>query len=146
MLAEIASANAAIAIIRTAIKNSRDIVNCGQAISQFVNAKADLEKKARKQQRSIFNRSDLDGFFELEKIKQQEKELVEAMQLFGRPGLYQDWVKYQARCRRERLEAIEARRRRNKKIVEIAVIVLLFVLGLFALAALFMWVIYLKSL
>jgi len=145
MLAEIAAANAAIAVIRTALKNGKDVLDCGTQVRNFVNAKADLEKKASKKRNSVFASGTLDGFLELEKIKKQENELREMMQLYGRAGMYDDWLKYQAQCRRERLAAIEARRKRNKQIFEIVMIVLLICVGLTGLAALFWWALLLKS-
>jgi len=146
MLAEIAAANVAIATIRTALKNGRDIVDCGKQISDFVNAKADLETKANKQKNSIFKSGTLDGFLELERIKKQESQLREMMQLYGRAGMYDDWLRYQANCRKERLAALEAKRKRNKRIVEISIISLLIVAGLAGVALLFWWASYLKDL
>jgi len=145
MLAEIAAANAAIAVIRTALNNGKDILDCGKQVNDFVNAKAELEVKASKQKRSVFKSGTLDGFLELERIKKQENQLREMMQLYGRAGMYDDWVKYQAQCRRERLAAIEARRRRNKQIMEIIIIIVLICVGLAGLALLFWWAMLLKS-
>lgn len=146
MLAEIAAANGAIAIIRTALKNGKDILDCGKQVNDFVNAKADLERKAAKQKGGVFKSGTLDGFLELERIKKQEGQLREMMQLYGRAGMYDDWLKYQAKCRRDRLEAIEARRRRNKQILEIIIISVLIIAGLAAVAFLFWWAMYLKDL
>jgi choline dehydrogenase-like flavoprotein len=47
-------------------------------------------------------------FLELDKLKQARKEIESHMRLYGRPGLYDDWVKFQAQERvRKRQEAEE---------------------------------------
>ena len=82
----------------------------------------------------------------LEKLKQQEEELKQLMIYTGRPGLWHDWIKFQAQARKDRLAAIEARRRKIQHWIEIAIIVALCVVGLVGLAALFAWAVYLKGL
>jgi hypothetical protein len=46
--------------------------------------------------------NDLEEFMALEQINAQEKQLRQAMQLYGRAGLYNDWVKFQAEARKSR--------------------------------------------
>ena len=48
MLAELAAANAAFAVIKTAVQNGKDIASAGNAIAQFVGAKENLQKKSQK--------------------------------------------------------------------------------------------------
>ena len=48
MLAELAAANAAFAVIKTAVQNGRDIASAGSAIAQFVGAKETLQRKSQK--------------------------------------------------------------------------------------------------
>ena len=48
MLAELAGANAAFQVIKTAVQNGKEIASAGKAISNFVSAKEDLERKATK--------------------------------------------------------------------------------------------------
>ena len=50
---------------------------------------------------------------ELEKLKKQEEWLREWMIYAGRPGLYDDWLKFQSECKRVR--ASEERKRRAKE-------------------------------
>jgi hypothetical protein len=47
----------------------------------------------------------LQTFMALEEIKKQEDKLRETMQLYGRAGLYQDWVRFQAEARKSRQAA-----------------------------------------
>ena len=78
-------------------------------------------------------------------MKQREEELKQWMIYAGRPGLWQDWQRFQAEARKARLEAIKARERKVKQYIEIATIVFFSILGLFSIAALVVWAIYLKS-
>ena len=125
MLAELAAANAAFAVIKTAVQNGRDIASAGSAIAQFVGAKETLRRSLKKG-----GGSDLEEFMALEKIREQEEQLKQIMIYAGRPGLWGDWQKFQAKARIARREAEEAAARKRKKIFEITVVTLFFVLGL----------------
>lgn len=114
MLAEIAAANAAFGILKTAISNGKEIADAASAVAQFVGAKEELQRKAQKKGGG----SDLEEFMALEKIKQQEEELKTIMIYAGRPGLWHDWQRFQAKARTARREAEIASAARRKKIVE----------------------------
>ena len=126
MLAELAAANAAFSVIKTAVQNGKEIAAAGNAIAQFVGAKEDLQRKATKKGGG----SDLEEFMALEQIREQEEQLKQIMIYAGRPGLWGDWQRFQAKARIARREAEEAAIRKRKKIFEITVITLFFVLGL----------------
>ena len=126
MLAELAAANAAFSVIKTAVQNGKEIAAAGNAIAQFVGAKEDLQRKANKKG----NGSDLEEFMALEQIREKEDELKQMMIILGRPGLWSDWQKFQAKARIARREQEEAAIRKRKKIFEITIITLFFVLGL----------------
>ena len=144
MLAEIAAANAAFAVIKTAIQNGREIADVAHKVGDYVNATEDLRKLGEKKKRR--GSTDLEEFLHLEKLKQQEEELKQWMIYAGRPGLWADWQKFQAEARKARLKAIEDRKKQIRRYIEISTLTLLLVAGLFSLAALFFWIIYLKSL
>ena len=136
MLAELAAANAAFAVIKKALQNGREIADCGKAISQFVQAKDDLQKKGTKKKNSFWRRvggksgDDLEEFMALEKIRQHEESLREAMQLYGRPGLWSDWVRFQAQARVRRQKEQEEAKRARERMWEIIGFSLLGVIGL----------------
>ena len=130
MLAELAAANAAFSVIKTAIQNGKEIADAGSAIANFVGAKEDLQKKASKKGGG----SDLEEFMALEKIREQEEQLKQIMIYAGRPGLWGDWVRFQAKARVARREAEEESRRKRKQYFEIALISFLLILGLVILA------------
>jgi hypothetical protein len=108
MLAEIAAANAAFAIIKNAVQNTGDITKAGKAIGEFVFAKDALAKNGNRKKNSIWNKlaskntHDLEEFMALEEIKQKEESLREMMQLYGRGGLWNDYVKFCAEARKNR--------------------------------------------
>ena len=126
MLAELAAANAAFAVIKTAVQNGREIAAAGSAIAEFVGAKETLEKKANKKGGG----NDLEEFMALEQIREQEEQLRQMMIYLGRPGLWSDWQKFQAKARVARREAEEEAKRKRKQYIEIAIIAFLFVVGL----------------
>lgn len=131
MLAELAAANAAFSVIKTAVQNGKEIAAAGNAIAQFVGAKEDLQRKANKKGGG----SDLEEFMALEQIREREDELKQMMIILGRPGLWPDWQKFQAKARIARREAEEAAAKRRKKIIDITIITLFFVLGLVIMGA-----------
>lgn len=130
MLAELAAANAAFAVIKTAVQNGKDIAAAGSAIASFVGAKEDLQKKANKKGGG----SDLEEFMALEKIREHEEQLKQIMIYAGRPGLWGDWQRFQAKARVARREAEEAAIRKRKQYLEIFIITFLLILGLTILA------------
>jgi type I site-specific restriction-modification system R (restriction) subunit len=125
MLAELAAANAAYNVIKQAVTNGSELANYAKHISKWVGAEEDLQKKVDKQKNSVFNKilgkegDDFEEFMALDKIKQQKSELVSYMRLYGRAGLYDDWVAYQAQARKARRDAIKQRQQEIDRIKEI---------------------------
>ena len=118
MLAELAAANAAFGVIKSFISNGKELASCGKQISDFVFAKEQIEKKAKKQKAKGVRTNDLEEFMALEKIKQQEEELKQIMIYVGRPGLWQDWQKFQAEARKSRRYAEKMAQRRKEELFE----------------------------
>jgi hypothetical protein len=131
MLAELAAANAAFQVIKQAVSNGKDIASAGSAIAKFVGAKQDLERKSIKKGGG----SDLEEFMALEQIREQEEQLKQIMIYTGRPGLWHDWQRFQAKARVARKETEEAARRKRKQIIEISIVTFFLVLGLTIMAA-----------
>ena len=118
MLAELAAANAAFGVIKSFISNGKDLASCGKQISDFVFAKEKIEKEVSKQKAKGIAGGDLEEFMALEKIKQQEEELKQIMIYVGRPGLWQDWQKFQAEARKSRRYAEKMAQRRKEELLE----------------------------
>ena len=118
MLAELAAANAAFAVIKQCVSNGKDIAAAGSAIAEFVGAKEKLQQRAQRKGGG----SDLEEFMALEKIREQEEQLKQIMIYAGRPGLWHDWQRFQARARVARREAEQERIKRRKHHFEVAII------------------------
>jgi hypothetical protein len=104
MIAEIAAANAAFAVIKGALANGKELHQLGSRVFDYFDNKAKIQEKATQKGGG----SDLEEFMALERLKQQEEELRERMVYAGRPGMWNDWVKFQAMASRKRREAKEA--------------------------------------
>tara|TARA_B110000858_G_scaffold182987_1_gene222927 strand:+ start:60 stop:488 length:429 start_codon:yes stop_codon:yes gene_type:complete len=97
MLVEIAAANAAFGVLKTALSNGRDLYECGNVAKKYFDNKSVIAKRVASK-----GKSDLDAFMALEKIKEQEEWLREHMIYAGRPDMYSDFLKFQAECKQER--------------------------------------------
>ena len=124
MLAELAAINGAFAVIKTTIANGKELASAGQAIADFAFAKEDLQSKASKKRNSTFG-NDLQEFMALEEVKRKENELKSIMYLYGRYGLWEDWVRFQAEARAKRQKQIQLAKRRREKIIEVCSILAL---------------------
>jgi len=138
MLVEIAAANAAFAVIKEAVANSGDLMAAGKKLFEYFDAKAAIQKRANENP----GRSDMEEFMALEQLRQQEEHLRESMIYAGRPGMWEDWLKFQAEAARKREAAKRAveraaalKRQEFERMVEIFAVSL----GVFTLAMLLMW-------
>tara|TARA_R110000803_G_scaffold180809_1_gene243236 strand:+ start:152 stop:613 length:462 start_codon:yes stop_codon:yes gene_type:complete len=122
MLAELAAFNAGFSVVRQVIANGRDLVDAYSSIEKMVGAKETLRARQKKKEKNVFSvlnskkANDFEEFLALEKIHEAEKELTTFMKIYGRAGLYDDWISFQAEARKRRLaekkevEAIIAKR------------------------------------
>ena len=139
MLAEIAMANAAFGVIKTAVQNGRELAQCGKSISDFLTAEDSLKEKADSDKKSIFKKvmgkdtADFESFLALDQIKEQRRQLESHMRLYGRPGLYDSWVEYQGQARKARKEAERQRQKERDELIE-AISIFVGVIIIFGLA------------
>ena len=139
MLAEIAMANAAFGVIKSAISNGRELAQCGKSISDFLTAEDKIKDKADGDKKSIFKKvmgkdtADFESFLALDQIKEQRRQLESHMRLYGRPGLYDSWVEHQAQTRKARKEAERQRLKDREELIE-AISIFLGVMVILALA------------
>jgi cell shape-determining protein MreC len=123
MIAEIAAANAAFQVIKSAIKNSGEIASAGKAVIDYFSATSKIEEEVKKT--PARKRSDLEEFLALEQLRKQEQELKELLIYSGRPGLWDDFQAFRVKARQNR-EAEErevlrkqlAEKARKKKLLE----------------------------
>ena len=104
MLAEIAAANAAFSVIKAALANGKELSALGSKVFDYFDNKAKIQESVTKKGGG----SDLEEFMALEQLRLQEEELRERMVYAGRPGMWNDWVKFQAAAARKRREDAEA--------------------------------------
>jgi hypothetical protein len=147
MIAEIAACNAAFAVIKGALANGKELHQLGSRVYDYFDNKAKIQESATKKGGG----SDLEEFMALEQFRQQEEELRERMVYAGRPGMWNDWVKFQAQAARKRREDAEAlKREKARRAAQIAEMVEYIAIGIAAviLAALIVYgvVIYMKYL
>ena len=82
MLAELAAANAAFAVIKQTVQNGKELSSAAHAIGEYIGIKEKLEKDGHKKKNSFWasfkgsGANDLDEFMALEKIHEQEHELI----------------------------------------------------------------------
>ena len=105
MIAELMAVNAAYAVIKTTVQNSGEIMSAASHIADFFKNKTQIQEKLADKRQQGKETSDLEEFFALEEIKQKEQELKELMIYCGRPGLWDDWLKFQVEARHRREEA-----------------------------------------
>lgn len=120
MLAELAAFNAAFATVKATVKAGSDLQAAFKSIGQMIENKDVLQEKLSKKRNSLFSPavdSELDEFMALESIKQAEEELKQIMIYQGRPGLYDDWVMFQAKARKARQEAKKEAARKRRKLM-----------------------------
>jgi hypothetical protein len=107
MIAELAAFNAAFGVVKGFIANGRELHDCFGQIGQMVNAKEDLKSRQQKNKKSLFA-SDAEEFMALEQIARAEQELQDFMVYYGRAGLWDDFIVFQAKARKARLKAKNA--------------------------------------
>lgn len=104
MIAEIAAANAAFAVIKGALANGKELHQLGSRVFDYFDNEAAIQEKLTKNGGG----SDSAEFAALEELRAQKEHLRESMIYAGRPGMWDDWVKFQAAAARRRREQKEA--------------------------------------
>ena len=151
MLAELAAFNAGFAVVKQVIANGRDLSNAASAIGKMVGAKEDLKRRHDKQKNSVMSflgakkENDFEEFMALEKINHLEKEMITYMKIYGRAGLHDDWVAFQADARRKRRAEEAAIKKRKAKQLEYIGYILGVIILITGFIALMYWVKWLKG-
>ena len=133
MIAELAAFNAAYSVVKEFVANGKDLSECFGYIGQMTTAKEDLKLKHDKKGFT----SDAEEFAALEQIKQAEDQLRELMQYYGRAGLWDDFVKFQAEARKARLLERNERVKKINQRMQYASIIVAGGIGLVGMYAVF---------
>lgn len=112
MLAELAAINAAYSVIKEVIGNGKELHEVGSQIGSFFSNKKKLEKKV--EEAPPGSRNLLEEFFALEDARQKERELRNFMNIAGRPGLLDDWDRFQKKAAAEEAAAIAYAERQKR--------------------------------
>lgn len=104
MLVELAAANAAFSVIKQALANGKELSALGSKVFDYFDNEAAIQEKLTKSGGA----SDSAEFAAMEQLRQQKEHLRESMVYAGRPGMWDDWVKFQAAAARRRREQKEA--------------------------------------
>ena len=124
MIAELAAFNAAFGVVRAAINNGRDIMSCANQIGDMIGAEEQLKARGDRKKNSMWSKlagkdaNDFEEFMALEKMRNQRKELMSALQVYGRPGLKNDFLKFEAEARKKRRAQAVLAEQRKQAIVE----------------------------
>ena len=119
MIADLVAFNAAFGVVKEFIGNGKDLSDCFGQIGQMVNCKEDIKARQQKNKKSLFA-SDAEEFMALEQIAKAEEELKDFMVYFGRAGLWDDFIIFQAKARKARLEDKNAHIQKINKRMHIA--------------------------
>ena len=138
ILETIAAANAAYSVIRTCIQNGREGADLMSSVGKFLTAEEELKDAVQKKKNSPLTaitggaEGDCEEFQQLEKIREQRKELESYIRLYGRPGQWDRWMQWQAEARKQRQAAKKAAIKKQEEFIEklqIATIVVLVATG-----------------
>ena len=134
ILESIAAANAAYAVIKTAIGNGKETANVIGAVGKFLTAEEDIKAAVQKKKNSPLTaitggeEGDWEEFQALEDIRQKRKELESHIRLFGQPGQWDRWLQWQSEARKQRQaarKAAEAARAKQIEHLQIATAIIL---------------------
>ena len=105
-IAAIKISNEAIGAIKEFAGHVSSVGEMGPQLTKLADAKGEIEKKAKD--------GDMDAFFALEKIRNQEAEIKRTFIYAGRPGLWDDYCKFIAN--RKQMRENERKREQAKKL------------------------------
>jgi hypothetical protein len=114
MLVELAAANAAFAVIKETISNGGDLLAAGQSVFNYFNSREAIAEKAKKGGM----KSDMEEFMALEQLKQDEQTLRNVMIYQGRPGMWDDWLRFKIESRKKREAEAAKEKLRKQKILD----------------------------
>lgn len=125
ILETIAAANAAYSVIRTCIANGRETADLMSNVGKFLTAEEELKAAVEKKKKSPITaitggaEGDWEEFQQLEKIREQRKELESYIRLYGKPGQWDRWIQWQAEARKARQAAKKEALRKQEEFVEL---------------------------
>ena len=104
MLAELAIANAAFEVIRTAVSNGKEVWELGDHLSKFSDAGREIEHKAKLAKKGSEQESDLEIFMAQEAMRNKREQLKELM-IRTRHLMWDDFLRFEGQQQKARLKA-----------------------------------------
>jgi hypothetical protein len=104
MLAELAIANAAFEVIRTAVSNGKEVWELGDHLSKFSDAGREIDHKARMAKKGSEQESDLEIFMAQEAMRNKRDQLKELM-VRTRHMMWDDFLRFEGEQQKARLKA-----------------------------------------
>ena len=104
MLAELAIANAAFEVIRTAVSNGKEVWELGDHLSKFSDAGREIDHKAKMAKKGSEQESDLEIFMAQEAMRNKREQLKELM-IRTRHLMWDDSLRFEGQQQKARLKA-----------------------------------------
>ena len=104
MLAELAIANAAFEVIKTAVNNGKEVWELGDHLSKFSDAGREIEHKAKLAKKGSEQESDLEIFMAQEAMRNKREQLKELM-IRTRHLMWDDFLRFEGQQQKARLKA-----------------------------------------
>jgi len=104
MLAELAIANAAFEVIRTAVSNGKEVWELGDHLSKFSDAGREIDHKAKMAKKGSEQESDLEIFMAQEAMRNKREQLKELM-IRTRHLMWDDFLRFEGQQQKARLKA-----------------------------------------
>jgi hypothetical protein len=107
MLAELAIANAAFEVIRTAVSNGKEVWELGDHLSKFSDAGREIDLKAKLAKKGSDQESDLEVFMAQEAMRNKRDQLKELM-VRTRHMMWDDFLRFEGEQQKARVKARRA--------------------------------------
>jgi len=112
MLAELAIANAAFEVIKTAVSNGKEVWELGDHLSKFSDAGREIEHQAKLAKKGSEQESDLEIFMAQEAMRNKREQLKELM-IRTRHLMWDDFLRFEGQQQKARLKAQRDEERRK---------------------------------
>jgi len=141
----IMAANAAYGVIRQCLQNGKEVTGLVSEVGKFLHAEETLQEEYKKRQNNPLAKAlgkdinDWEHFQHLEEMARKRKELESWCKLYGPPGTWDRWVKFQADARIARKEARRAAEKAREERIELIITILCIAGGIVALVGVIWW-------
>jgi hypothetical protein len=133
MLAELAIANAAFEVIRTAVSNGKEIFELGDHLAKFSDAGREIDHKAKLAKKGSDQESDLEVFMAQEAMRNKRDQLKELM-VRTRHMMWDDFLRFEGEQQKARLKAQRDEERQKAERTDLIMTCVAWIVAFFILA------------